>query len=285
MKRLRLGETLSRQAAENMADDMWLGGSEPDSEKGQLALRMMEKRMEVLTNSAAEFCKLATELGWGADTVVKSGAALMPYFDVAERACYTYYGHQYRSMQYAEIVLDSRGVHGEERPAILLGVLLHDLGKVGVPGTILRKVGIPETSEAKLIRKHTEYSRRIIAKVIREVSVKESLVWTQGQTIAAIVFAHHEQFSGAGYPLGVAGEAIDLGARIAGLCDSIDAMSSKRIYRPIPSATFAEVEARARKEMDGQFNQNLVTNFLDAAKCPAVLERIFAIIRSAGGIP
>ncbi len=285
MKFLRLGKTFTTQCLVNLADDVWLGRSEPDNQKMELALRMMKERIRILTKATGEYCRLTADLGWDIDTIEKSASILMPYLDVSERTCYTYYGHQYRSMQYADIILNSRGVQGDERAVIMLGALLHDIGKSGVSGSILRKAGKPSDTEQKAINKHAEYGSRIITRLVDRLSSEENPIWTHGQAIAGVVFAHQEKFSGNGYPRGLVGDAIDLGARVAGLCDSIDAMSSKRIYRLGPSATYKEVEEIARKEMDKHFNRNLVRDFLGAARCREVLDRIYTIIRSAGGVP
>jgi len=282
MQQFKLEENFIRAGMDNLKDRTWLGsgGSNP-----RLALEMMENRIAILTAATDEYCKLTMNLGWDVDTVEKSATMLMPYLDVSERTCYTYYGHQYRSMQYAEIILDSKSVIGDERSLILLGVLLHDLGKIGVPGSLLRKAGKLVGKEKESIRKHPEYSSIIINKVITEATSKGSPIRTHGDRIAEIAYTHHEQISGKGYPRGLAKEQIDIGGRIAGLCDSIEAMSAKRIYGELNPATFIEVAAEATKQLNNQFNGDLVHNFLSAAGCEAVLKRIFKIIESAGGFP
>ena len=285
MEWLGLERIIIARGKSNLADEMWLGRNESERKNAECALRMMEKRIAILTAVTGEYCKLTENLGWGIDAVERSATILMPYFDVSERTCYSYYGHPYRSMQYAEMILDSRGVYGDERATILLGVLLHDIGKIGVPGSLLRKDGMPTHEEKMIIRRHAEYGSAIIKNLIGKISVEGDSVWSHGKRIAEIVFTHQEHVSGEGYPRGLVREQIDIGGRVAGLCDSIEAMSSERIYRKIPSATFEEVVKRAKVQLDRQFNSNLVQNFLDAARSPEVKDRIFDIIRSAGGVP
>jgi HD-GYP domain-containing protein (c-di-GMP phosphodiesterase class II) len=282
MQRLEFERNFIERGIANLADEVWLGhgGQNP-----KLALQMVEKRIAILTAVTADYCKLATDLGWDVDAIEKSATILMPYFDVSERACYTYYGHQHRSMQYAEMILDAKGVCGDERALILLGVLLHDLGKVGVPGSLLRKAGKLADEEKDIIRRHPEYSSIIINKAIRVVAPIGNTIQAHGSRIAEIAYTHHEQISGKGYPRGLVKEQIDIGGRVAGLCDSIEAMSSKRIYHGRPSATFEDVVAEANKQLNDQFNGDLVKNFLGAVERQTVLERIFEIIKNAGGVP
>ncbi len=96
---------------------------------------------------------------------------------------------------------------------------LHDIGKIGIPDRVLLKEGKLNDEEWVLMKKHPEIGANILVK-------SEHFA-----RIAAIILHHHERWDGKGYPFGAKGEEIPLGARIIAVCDSIDAMASKRAYR------------------------------------------------------
>lgn len=96
---------------------------------------------------------------------------------------------------------------------------LHDIGKLLVPISILNKKGMLNNNEFEIIKKHSLYSYLIL----RKYEVIED--------ICDIVKYHHENFDGSGYPFGIAGENIPMGARIIKICDVYDALTSNRVYR------------------------------------------------------
>lgn len=102
---------------------------------------------------------------------------------------------------------------------IYWGALLHDLGKIGVPDSILLKQGELDPAEWQIMRRHPEDGFRIISRL---ASMEEA---------AQIVLCHEERFDGRGYPHGLRGEDIPLGARIFSIIDTLDAMTSDRPYR------------------------------------------------------
>lgn len=102
---------------------------------------------------------------------------------------------------------------------IYWGALLHDLGKIGVPDRILLKQGALDSAEWQIMRRHPEDGFRIISRL---ASMEEA---------AQIVLCHEERFDGRGYPHGLRGDDIPLGARIFSIIDTLDAMTSDRPYR------------------------------------------------------
>ena len=96
---------------------------------------------------------------------------------------------------------------------------LHDIGKIGIPDRVLLKEGKLDDEEWALMKKHPEIGAEIMSKS------------GQFTRIAAILLHHHERWDGKGYPFGAKGEEIPVGARVIAVCDSIDAMASKRSYR------------------------------------------------------
>jgi response regulator RpfG family c-di-GMP phosphodiesterase len=105
---------------------------------------------------------------------------------------------------------------------------LHDIGKVGIPDSVLLKPGKLTPDEWEIMKTHTT----IGGDTLRDA---ENLVQTQGRSFLsvgrAIAYCHHEKWDGSGYPTGVAEDAIPLSARIVGLADAYDAMTSKRCYK------------------------------------------------------
>src|SRR5688572_4869737 len=112
------------------------------------------------------------------------------------------------------------GLRGEELEAIAYGALLHDVGKIGVPGHLLRKEGPLSEDEWKLMRRHPEIGERICRPL------------TASRAFAPIIRHHHERFDGTGYPDRLRADAIPLGARIVAIADAYEAIAHGRPYQP-----------------------------------------------------
>lgn len=128
-------------------------------------------------------------------------------------------GHTERVAEIAVLLATELGVPPEELPAINVGAIIHDIGKVGVPDEILLKAGPLDPEELAEMRKHPEMSSYILAELELPPAVKQ------------MVRNHHERYDGGGYPDGLAGEEIPLAARILSVADAFDAMTSNRPYR------------------------------------------------------
>ncbi len=137
----------------------------------------------------------------------------------------------------------------EEMVQVRLGALFHDVGKIGVPDIILKKPGPLTPEERKIIMKHPEIGEKIIGAV-------EGM-----EKVAAIVRAHHEWYNGNGYPDGLKGYDIPLGARIATVADCFEAIVSPRVYSPGRSVDFALAELKRCRGT--QFDPDVVDIFLD----------------------
>jgi putative two-component system response regulator len=141
------------------------------------------------------------------------------------------------------------GLRGEELEAVAYGALLHDVGKIGVPGYLLRKEGPLTEDEWGLMRQHPEIGERICAPL------------TASRGFAPVIRHHHERFDGRGYPDGLRGAAIPLGARIVAIADAYEAIVHGRPYQPAkPHAQALEELNRLRGK---QFDPDLVPIFLD----------------------
>ena len=134
----------------------------------------------------------------------------------------------------------SAGVDGEEVDVIARGAQLHDVGKMAVPDAILRKPGPLDAGEWEVMREHTLTGERIVASAPALLPV------------AKLVRSSHERWDGDGYPDGLAGEEIPLGARIISVCDAYEAMVEERPWRTqmSPSEAFAELQACAGTQFD-----------------------------------
>lgn len=131
---------------------------------------------------------------------------------------------------------------------LVLGALLHDIGKIGVPDSVLLKPGALTEEEWAIIRTHPEQGARVLE------------TFTLFVCALPIVRFHHEKWDGTGYPQGLAGEHIPLGARIFALADTFDAMSSDRPYRA--TLSYEQIRAEILRLSGVQFDPALVQAFL-----------------------
>lgn len=172
---------------------------------------------------------------------------------VAAKDIYTE-GHLQRVSSYALEVASRLGLSEAERDQIHAASVLHDLGKIGIPEQTLTKAGKLSPEEATLMQRHPEIGARILADI-------------EGFAEASALVRHHqERFDGQrdgefpGYPSGLRGEQIPLGARIIAVVDAFDAMTTDRPYRPAmePAAAVAIL----REERGRQFDPSVVDTFV-----------------------
>jgi putative two-component system response regulator len=129
------------------------------------------------------------------------------------------HGHCERLASLAVKIAEDLGVAPEEIETVRLGAILHDVGKIGIPDRVLLKPGPLDDEERRIIETHTEIGDKLL----------EPLDLLAGAR--PIVRHHHERWDGAGYPDGLAAEAIPVGARIVSVADSVEAMTSRQLYR------------------------------------------------------
>jgi len=137
----------------------------------------------------------------------------------------------------------------EELDEIVRAAELHDVGKMAIPDEILHKAGTLSDDEWGFVRQHTIIGERIL-------SAAPALM-----PVAKLVRSSHEHWDGSGYPDGLAGDAIPLGARIVAVCDAFDAMITSRPYRDARSVEAALEELRACAGT--QFDSAVVNAFCD----------------------
>ncbi|AFV12199.1 response regulator [Thermacetogenium phaeum DSM 12270] len=152
---------------------------------------------------------------------------------------------------YATALAQAAGLAQEEVKKIRLAAFLHDLGKVDIPEEILNKPGPLSDAEKKVCQRHPVTG----ADIVRQIKSLEEIV--------PLIRHHHERYDGQGYPDGLAGEEIPLGARIIALADSFDAMITNRPYRR--ARTYQEAIEIVKKEAGRQFDPHLAELFV--TKC------------------
>lgn len=158
-------------------------------------------------------------------------------------------GHSERVTKLVVKIGAALGMSAEQLDVLHRGGLLHDIGKIGVPADILEKTGKLSTKEKDLLRKHVQWGARILEPIAAFAE------------IIPIVLQHHEHFDGSGYPEGLTGEAIHLGARIFAVADAFDALTSHRPYRQAVSKEEA-IEVITQGS-GSQFDPKVVRAFLD----------------------
>ena len=180
------------------------------------------------------------------------------------------HGHSRRVVEYAVMVAQAMGVVEPEMSWIRRGAILHDVGKIGVPDAILRKPGKLDASEWEEMKRHPEMGYRML-KHIR--FLEPALV---------IVYCHQERWDGSGYPRGLRGEEIPLGARIFAAVDTFDAMTSDRPYRAALSIEAARDEIRRFSGI--QFDPRVADAFLaiDAGVWREIRDRVHREVGALG---
>jgi putative nucleotidyltransferase with HDIG domain len=158
------------------------------------------------------------------------------------------YAHSERVTLYALRLAKEIGMSGSELGVLEKGVFLHDIGKIGIPDSILLRPGKLTKEEMEVMKTHAELGMRLIYRVdfLREA--------------AQIVYSHQEHYDGGGYPRRLRGEQIPLGARVFAVVDALDAMTSDRPYRrAIPFSAAREEIVRTSGR---QFDPKVVEAFL-----------------------
>jgi putative nucleotidyltransferase with HDIG domain len=157
-------------------------------------------------------------------------------------------GHSRRVTAYTVALAQELGLNAQELKIIERGAFLHDIGKIATPDAILLKPGRLNPEETVIMREHCARGYEMVRKIpfLREA--------------AEIVLAHQECFDGSGYPRGLKGEEIPLGARIFAIADTLDAITSDRPYRK--GASFDTAREEIARWSGRQFDPALVKVFL-----------------------
>lgn len=160
-------------------------------------------------------------------------------------------GHSEKVTEYALGICDELGISKDYCEVIRVAALLHDYGKIGIEDSILKKRGKLNPDERIEIETHAEKTKKILQQIHFEGVYKE---------VPDIAGSHHERIDGSGYPKGLKGEEIPLGARIIGVADFFEAITAKRHYRdPMPlEQAFQLLE----EESYTRFDRSIVEAFI-----------------------
>src|SRR5579862_8381074 len=158
-------------------------------------------------------------------------------------------GHSKRVTAFTIAIARAMGLSGERIRVIARGAFLHDIGKMAIPDAILRKPGALNPEEIAIMREHCFRGYQMLRKIPFLSEASE------------IVYAHQERFDGTGYPRGLRGQDIALGARIFSIADTLDAITSDRPYRAAQSIQVARDEIE--RFSGRQFDPEVVSVFLD----------------------
>ncbi len=193
--------------------------------------------------------RIAEKLGAAFGDAVRVLAEAVSAKDAYTRA------HSRRVARYAAALASELGVGSRAVREVGFCGLLHDVGKIGIPDTVLCKTGPLCDQEMRRVRRHPVVGERILGPMLR----------THPRILAAVRW-HHERFDGSGFPDGLRGEEIPLEARIVAVVDAYDAMTSERPYRSALPVRCAVLELR--RCSGSQFDPTCVAAFL------RLLERI-----------
>ena len=220
-------------------EEFWHRAHEAGAGEIRTLARRANAAMEALTDGAVRVRKVYLE----------TALALTRTVEAKDR--YTS-GHSQRVARYAVEIGEWLGFDEDRLETLRLGALLHDIGKVAVPDSVLLKPGPLDDEEFELMKGHPMAGDRILSAIpgMRDV--------------ADVARSHHEKWDGSGYPLRVAGDAIPLEGRIVAIADAYDAMVTKRSYKaamPLEKALAILV-----KDAGSHFDPSLVELFVSMKK-------------------
>ena len=161
-------------------------------------------------------------------------------------------GHSERVRALTDVIADEMRIPEADKDRLRWSALLHDIGKLSVPGTLLNKPGEPDDDELAVLRRHPDEGARLVAPLADWLGP-----WARS------IPEHHEKFDGTGYPRGLAGKDISLGGRIVAVADCFETMTATRSYK---MATSIESARRELADCAGtHFDPVVVRAFLEAS--------------------
>jgi HD-GYP domain-containing protein (c-di-GMP phosphodiesterase class II) len=161
-------------------------------------------------------------------------------------------GHSEWVAEFSAGICDELGLSKEDCEVIRVAALLHDYGKIGIPDSMLKKADKLTEHEYEYVKYHVDKTKEILDQINFEGPLK---------AVPEIAAAHHEKFDGSGYPRGIRGEEIPLGARIIAVADYFEALTANRYYNePMPPDQVIQI---LREKSGSFFDHHIVNAFID----------------------
>ena len=180
--------------------------------------------------------------------------------------------HVLRMSHSVHLLALAAGIHDAEARILLDAAPMHDVGKIGIPDSILLKPGKLDAAEWKIMKSHTVVGAEIIGE-------HEAILLRLARSLA---LTHHEKWDGSGYPNGLAGEAIPIEGRIAAIADVYDALTSERPYKRAWSS--AEAAAYVKAEAGVSFDPYLAERFLTILPAVEALRQRYSDAPAAAAV-
>jgi HD-GYP domain-containing protein (c-di-GMP phosphodiesterase class II) len=174
----------------------------------QIAIAIRQSSLQLQTTNANR------DLLYAYDVTIEGWAKALEMRDMETE------GHSQRVVEMTLAVVSKMEIKGDELVHIRRGALLHDIGKMGIPDSILRKKGPLDGDEWEIMRRHPLLAYDLLSSID---FLRPAL---------DIPYCHHERWDGCGYPRGLKGKEIPLAARIFAIIDVWDALTNERVYRP-----------------------------------------------------
>lgn len=229
-------ESLASALAEAVAgrEVFTAGRGVPPLDERSFRVRYGDRLARRLVEEAAELERANEALAAAYDATLEALVAALDLRDTDTEH------HSWRVAEYAVTLAGALGIDGRVLSDLERGSLLHDVGKIGVPDHILRKPGPLDEDEWREMRRHPQLGYGMLAHID----------FLRGA--AEIVLSHHERWDGSGYPRGLSGEQIPLGARLFAVADALDAITSSRPYRAARGfdAAIAEITKMSGTQFD-----------------------------------
>lgn len=159
--------------------------------------------------------------------------------------------HVKRVAEYSKLLAIKIGLDEKDVNRLFMSSPMHDIGKVGIPDSILNKNGKLDSAEWEVMKTHAQIGYEILRTSKREIL----------QSAAIVSYTHHERWDGSGYPLGLKGEDIHIFGRITAIADVFDALTSERVYKKAWS--LEEVLKLFNEEKGKHFDPNLIDIFIN----------------------
>ncbi len=215
--------------------------------------KKVEERTGELLSKKKEVEKLCSEISLAfkqiQETYNMTLEALVSALDIRDSETQ---GHSKRVVEYCTLIAEEMNIEDQQLVDIRNGALLHDVGKIGIPDSILIKPGKLTEEEWIIMKKHPVFGFKIL----------NGIQFLKGSL--PLVLHHHERWDGSGYPDGLKKDSIPLSARIFSIADTLDAITSPRPYRKI--STYSDAAREIQEKSSVQFDPDISDVFLSIPK-------------------